>query len=121
MTIARAVFPAYWTLGTAVFLLMLSSMSVAAQPYEGGQAVAAIRPSPVADIAVPADALRALRVRLVTAILIALSGASAPGGSQAVMWSQARAGAGEVAERGESRGAAPPTPLPQIVTANSSR
>ena len=123
MTMVRAVVPAYWTLGTAVFLLMLSSMPVAAQSPEGGQAVPAIHPSPVADIAVPADALRTLRVRLVTAILVALSGASAPSGSQAVRWSQARAGAGSsnVTERGESRRPASPTALPQIMTANSAR
>ena len=121
MTIARAVFPACCTPGAAVFLLMLSSLPVAAQSPEGSQAVSAI-PS-AADIAAPADALRALRVRLVTAILVALSGASAPSGSQAVRWAQARAGAGsgEVAERDGSLRSSSPTPLPQIMTANSAR
>lgn len=118
MTIARAVFPASWTLGTAVFLLMLSFTPVAAQ---SPQAAEAIRLPAAADIAVSADALRVLKVRLVTAILIALSGSPTSSGSQAALWSQVRAGAGtaDIAERTTDR-SPEITPIPQLMTASSS-
>lgn len=125
MSIARAVAPASAALAvTAALLLMLSCAPVVAESppaAQPGPAVTAVLRSSTSDAAVPADALQALKMRLVTAILIALSGSPASGGSHAVMWLQVRAGAGtgEIAERAAERDPAP-TPVPQLMTASSS-
>lgn len=111
MSIARAVAPASAALAIAALLLMLWSMSAGAEPPEAVQ--------PPAGAVSSAEALRTLKVRLVTALLIALSAAPASSGSQAVMLLQARTGSGEVAARTGDRGLSA-TPLPHLMTANSS-